>query len=94
MCADSTTVSLEEWSAPCKMCGQLQLVLRDRAHPNLKIEIGMLCFECYTEYVNEKVRTLRRWDAQYIVMTTALLGGLPRSTQARIARILADPPEG
>ena len=91
MCADLTTVSLGEWSAPCKMCGQLQLVLRDRAHPMLKTWIGMLCFECYAEYVNEKVRTLRLWDAQYIVMTTALLGGLPRSTQAAIARALLPP---
>lgn len=90
MCADSTTVSLGEWSPPCRMCGQLQLVLPDLASPTLKTPIGTVCFDCYTDYVSEQLRTQRLWDAQYIVLRTAMLAGLPRATQAKVAQILAD----
>lgn len=87
-CAGSTIVSLGEWSPPCRMCGQLLLVLPDRAPPTTKTAIGTLCYECWPEFVAERMRTNRRWDAQYTVLMTAKLGGLPRATQARIAEAL------
>lgn len=91
MCADLTTVSSEVWSPPCRMCGQLLLVLPDRASPTVRSEIGTLCYQCWPEFVEEKMRTNRRWDAQYTVLMTAKLAGLPASTRARIADILSEP---
>ena len=88
-CADSITVSLEEWSPPCRMCGQLQLVLPDRPHPNTRTEIGSLCFDCFTEFVSVKLRTSAAWDVQYTALMTALTENLPTSTARRIANILA-----
>ena len=87
-CAGSTTVSLEEWSAPCRMCGQLLLQLPDIAPPTVMTPIGTLCFECYPEYVNERLRTAKRWNAQFIVLMNATLVGLPRATQTKIVEAL------
>lgn len=93
-CAVSTRVSLQAWSRPCRMCGQLLLILPDTAPPIVTTEIGTLCYECYPDFVQSKLATARLWDAQYTVLMTAAIAGLPKATQHRIASILANPPKG
>lgn len=88
-CADSITVSLEEWSPPCRMCGQLLLLLPDRPHPLTRTSDGMMCSDCYADYVTTKLRTHDAWNAQYTALVTALTANLPVSTARRIANILA-----
>jgi len=90
MCADSTTVSLAGWSAPCRMCGQLLLLLPDRPNPTTRTVNGTVCFECYPTFVAERLRMLRAWDVQYTALVTALTENLPTSTARRVANILGD----
>lgn len=89
-CADSTTVSLGEWSAPCRMCGQLLLILPDKAPPTHKTGIGTVCYECYPAFVTQRLRTLKAWDVQYTALIGALTENLPTSTARRIANILGE----
>lgn len=87
-CASSTTLSLGAWSPPCRMCGQLLLLIPDRAPPTSKTDDGTICFECYPEYVQQKLAQLKRWDAQYNALLVASAAGLPKSSIARITEIL------
>ena len=89
-CADSTTVSLAEWSAPCRMCGQLLVLLPDRPSPTVKTANGTVCFECYPTFVQGQLAIARAWDVQYTALTTALVAGLPTSTSRRVANLIAE----
>jgi len=89
-CADLITVSLGEWSPPCRMCGQLLLILPDRASPTHRTRIGTVCYSCYPDYVLAQARIRKAWDAQYTALTAALVGGLPTSTSRRVANLIAE----
>lgn len=90
MCADLAPVSLQAWSRPCRLCGQCLLILPDRASPTTETERGTICFECWPDFVTEKLSTQKRWDAQYNALLIASSAGLPKATIARIALILLE----
>lgn len=87
-CAKETSISLATWSPPCRMCGQLLLLIPDRPRPHTMTTDGTICFECYPEWSLQQLAKQKRWDAQYNALLIAQAGGLPKATIARITDIL------